>query len=159
MKSVSVFLALAALISLASGCLFYNPVCGRIRNTNTCQTFFNQCKYSLLGNREYEKVDMSYCNRNIGIAPCLITETPTTVIPPTTVLPPTTSWACGTVCTPLATKEVCTYQVNAQPDTCRKFRNQCELNNYKCEQTQPLFEVADPARCAALTGSTAGNCI
>lgn len=160
MKSFSVFLALAAFISIASGCFIYSPVCGRVRNTNTCRTFLNSCKYNLQSNGDYERIDMSYCSRNVGTAQCLITDTPTTVTRPTTVTPPpTTAWACGTVCTPLATKEVCTYQVNAQPDTCRKFRNHCELNNHKCEQTQPAFEVADAARCTGLTGIIAGPCV
>ncbi|KAL5278082.1 hypothetical protein ACFFRR_002996 [Megaselia abdita] len=153
MNSFLVLLALAAFVSYSTGCFMSGPVCGRQRNSNSCRRFMNVCKYNMVNRGQYERVGLNYCSYQLGSAPCLITDNPTTV------KPPTTPWTCGTVCTPMATQLVCAYQVNAATDTCRTFRNQCEFENYKCQQSQPLYQVADISRCNGLAPNVAGPCV
>lgn len=150
---------MAAYISVASGCLFGDPVCGKLRNTTDCRTFRNKCKFNVANffNSDYEEVDIKFCNKETGGRS---THTCLTVVPTTTTAPPTTPWTCGRNCKPLATEPVCTYKLNANPDTCRKFRNPCEFENHKCAQNPQLYDVADLARCSTLTSfNVDGNCV
>lgn len=139
MKSFLLFLlASAATISFTSSCSeTHDPVCGRVKNTNTCRTFKNPCKFDLFNNGDYEEVDFNYCVDRLRIVPCLIRNIPI-------------SRTCGTTCAPYATAHVCACQVNAT-ESCKYFRNQCELDNNKCDNSQTLYEMADKLKCHGLS--------
>lgn len=155
MKSVFIYLALTALISVTFSCSdFYNPSCGRVLNTNTCRTFKNLCKFLKINNGDYEKVSMSYCKNKLGIRECLIKDNPTT----DTQL--STPWICGSACPRELEGDVCTYLVDAEPDTCRQFRSRCEFEEFKCRnQNETLYELAHISRCRELPRyEEDGNC-
>lgn len=148
MKSFPVIWILIASISIASCCFCVgHPVCARVKNTNTCETFNCDCQLSLtLPNGDYEPVDMKYCRQKIGITNCL--------------LKPAVPWICGTECRPRKSAKVCTYKISAQKDTCRFFRNPCEFKNYNCEKNPALYARADISRCAKLTNyNVDGECV
>lgn len=139
----SFLICLSALILVTSGSDPFircpddhQPVCGRVRNTNTCRTFKNQCKFDLLNNGDYDEVDMNYCVDKLRIVPCLIRDR-------------STSRNCGDTCAPFATAHVCACQLD-EPDTCKYFRNQCELDNNKCDHNQPLYDLANKLKCTGL---------
>lgn len=154
MKSFLVIVILVASISLASACPnIKNPVCGRRGRTNTCQTFRNPCTFMLFNNGFRQKVSMTNCKEEVGaVVTCL---NQTSITTSTTPKP----WVCGTICTPFATAEICTYKINVQPEVCRKFRNECELNNYKCTTNPSLYASANSTRCASLTNYNDGTCV
>lgn len=154
MKSLLVFLALAALISSSTACFMFGPVCAKTRGTNTCQRFMSVCKYNMVNRGDLEKVPMSNCPYGPGTrAPCI-----NTIGTSTTVVPPTTAWPCGKECTPDPTALVCVYKVGVTPETCRTFRNDCEFNNSKCLNPN-TFALAHSSRCSGLAKDTEGPCV
>lgn len=144
-NKMKIIILIAVLLSLASASGYNRKrFCGRVINTNACQLFWSRRHFDF---HRFESVDMMYCADFRGIAACL---NPTTV-ETTTSSPVTDSTACGTVCTSKPTVKLCTYKVGASTDLCRYFRNQCELENFNCNQTQPIYKLADESRCSNLT--------